>query len=103
MSSAYIINWRSFLALGKSLIYIINKRGPRIDPCGTLCCMSSMFSKKIQIVRIVSDLIDMCLASYMRCHLFHSVNFDNKIVWFNVSKALDKSRKILKGVLILSI
>ena len=32
-----------------------------------------LFSKKIQIVRIVSVLIDMCLASCMRCHLFHSV------------------------------
>ena len=30
-------------------------------------------------------------------------NVDNKILWFNVSKALDKSRKILKGALILSI
>ena len=33
----------------------------------------AFFSKKIQVVRIVYDLIDMCLASYMRCHLFHSV------------------------------
>ena len=34
---------------------------------------NALLSKNIQIVRIVSDLIDMCLASYMRCHLFHSV------------------------------
>ena len=35
MSSAYIINWKTLLAFGKSFIYIINKRSPRIDPCGT--------------------------------------------------------------------
>ena len=33
VSSAYILNWKSLLAFGKSLIYIINKRGPRIDSC----------------------------------------------------------------------
>ena len=54
VSSAYIINWKSLLAFGKSLIYILNKRGPRIDPCGMLCCMSSIFNKKIQSVHIVS-------------------------------------------------
>ena len=41
MSSAYIINWITLLAFGKSLIYIINNRGPRIDPCGTLYSVSS--------------------------------------------------------------
>ena len=42
VSSAYIINWKSLLAFGKSFTYIINKRDPRIDPCGTLYCMSSI-------------------------------------------------------------
>ena len=38
------------------------------------CIVCQAFcSKNIQIVRIVSDLIDMCLASYIICHLFHSV------------------------------
>ena len=60
--------------------------------------MSCIFEQEIQIVRIVSDLRDMCLASYLICY-----NFDNQILWFNVSKSLDKSRKILKGVFILSI
>ena len=43
VSSAYIMNWTSLLAFGKSLIYIINKRGHRIDPCGTPCCKSINF------------------------------------------------------------
>ena len=43
VSSAYIIKWKSLLVFGKSLIYIINRRGPRIDPCGMLCCMSRIF------------------------------------------------------------
>ena len=70
MSSAYIIHWKSLLAFGKSFAYIIKKSVPMIDPC-VIC--QTILRKKIQIVRIVSDLIDMCLASYMICHLFHSV------------------------------
>ena len=41
VSSAYIINWKFLLAFGKSLIFIINRRGPRIDPCGTPYSVSS--------------------------------------------------------------
>ena len=43
VSSAYIIHWKSLLAFEKSLIYIKSNKGPRIDPCGTPCCMSSIF------------------------------------------------------------
>ena len=32
VSSAYIIKLNSRLAFGKSLMYMINNRGPRIDP-----------------------------------------------------------------------
>ena len=41
LSSAYIINRKTLLAFGKSLIYIINKRGLRIDPSGTPYSVSS--------------------------------------------------------------
>ena len=32
VSSAYVIKLNSRLAFGKSLMYMINNRGPRIDP-----------------------------------------------------------------------
>ena len=35
VSSAYIIKFNFWLALTKSLIYIINNSGPRTKPCGT--------------------------------------------------------------------
>ena len=35
VSSAYIKKLNILLELGKSFIYIKNKRGPSIDPCGT--------------------------------------------------------------------
>ena len=35
VSSAYIIKLIILLAFGKSFMYIINNKGPRIDPCGT--------------------------------------------------------------------
>lgn len=35
VSSAKIIKWEVSEHLGRSLIYKRNKRGPRIDPCGT--------------------------------------------------------------------
>ena len=35
VSSAYIINLNILLALEKSLIYMINNKGPSIEPCGT--------------------------------------------------------------------
>ena len=35
VSSAYIIQLNNFVALGRSLMYIIKSNGPRIDPCGT--------------------------------------------------------------------
>ena len=42
VSSAYIIKLNILLAFGKSFMYIINNKGPRIDPCGT-----QMFIDKI--------------------------------------------------------
>ena len=35
VSSAYIINPKTSVKLGKSFIHIENNKGPRIDPCGT--------------------------------------------------------------------
>ena len=35
VSSAYIIKLNILLAFGISFMYIINNKGPRIDPCGT--------------------------------------------------------------------
>ena len=35
VSSAYTILWNFELAFGKSLIYIIHNRGPKMEPCGT--------------------------------------------------------------------
>ena len=35
VSLAYIIKLNILLALGKLSMYIINNKGPRIDPCGT--------------------------------------------------------------------
>jgi len=35
ISSAYRINFAPWIFNGRSLIYIKNKRGPKIDPCGT--------------------------------------------------------------------
>ena len=35
VSSAKSINLNVLLTLGRSLIYIKNNNGPRIDPCGT--------------------------------------------------------------------
>ena len=42
VSSAYIIKLNILLAFGKSFMYIINNKGPRIAPCGT-----QMFIDKI--------------------------------------------------------
>ena len=35
VSSAYVMNLKTVLACDKSLIYIINKRGPSFEPFGT--------------------------------------------------------------------
>ena len=35
VSSAYIIQLNNFVALGRSLMYIIKSSGPRIGPCST--------------------------------------------------------------------
>ena len=42
VSSAYIMKLNSRLAFGKSLMYMINNRGPRIDPRGTPVDMGSI-------------------------------------------------------------
>ena len=42
VSSAYIILWNFKLDFGKSLIYIINNRGPKMEPCGTPVVISSV-------------------------------------------------------------
>ena len=62
-----------FTGIRKSLIYIINKRlDPWLDPCGTPCCMSSIFEREDSNCTYCFR-FDMCLANFMRCHLFHSV------------------------------
>ena len=35
LSSAYVIKLNILMTCGKSCIYIINNKGPRIEPCGT--------------------------------------------------------------------
>ena len=42
VSSAYIILWNFELAFGKSLIYIINNSGPKMEPCGTPVVISRL-------------------------------------------------------------
>ena len=37
VSSAYRITFAPWIFNGRSLIYIKNKRGPKIEPCGTPC------------------------------------------------------------------
>ena len=44
VSSAYIIKLNIWLAFEKSLMYIINNKGPRTDPCGTLMFIDIRFS-----------------------------------------------------------
>ena len=35
VSSAYFVQLNNFVALCRSLMYIVKSNGPRIDPCGT--------------------------------------------------------------------
>ena len=42
VSSAYIMKLNSRLAFGKSLMYMISNRGPRIEPRGTPVEMGSI-------------------------------------------------------------
>ena len=37
------MNIKTILACGKSLTYIMNYRGPSIEPCGTPVCIGKMF------------------------------------------------------------
>jgi hypothetical protein len=39
-----------FILRGRSFIYIMNSRGPRIDPCGSKCFNVPQAEKKILVV-----------------------------------------------------
>ena len=49
VSSAYMMKSKSLLACGKSFIYKIKRRGPKIDPCGTPVCLGKMLDFKSSI------------------------------------------------------
>ena len=49
VSSAYMMKSKSLLACGKSFIYQIKRRGPKIDPCGTPVCIGKMLDFKSSI------------------------------------------------------
>ena len=45
VSSAYVMNLKTLLACEKSLIYIMNNRGPSIEPCGTPVFIDKTFDR----------------------------------------------------------
>ena len=49
VSSAYMMKSNSSLACGKSFIYKIKRRGPKIEPCGTPVCIGKMLAFKSSI------------------------------------------------------
>ena len=49
VSSAYMMKSNSLLACGKSFIYKIKRRGPKIDPCGTPVCIGKMLDFRSSI------------------------------------------------------
>ena len=51
VSSAYILIWALVTKRGISVMYIMNNKGPSVDPCGTpysIFCLSDNFSFTLQ-------------------------------------------------------
>ena len=75
VSSAYIINLNILLASEKSLIYMINNKGPSIEPCGTptLLLLEEFQTLYLQILHIVFGFLDNFLEGVELCHEYHNI------------------------------
>ena len=95
VSSEYVISLKKVLTCEKSLIYIMNNRGPSIEPCGTPVFISTpVLPEAAQKIRHCTGDHDMDL---LRNHWKHPNFFDRSVVWPRRSGGETAARSLCEG------
>ena len=113
VSSAYRISFAPCIFDNRSLIYIKNKRGPRIEPCGTPCVIVLGEDWNLYWVCLFLSIWNIptnwvLFVKYDWNHLFteplipYESNLSSNLLWLITSYALERLRKMLTACKCLS-
>ncbi len=95
LSSTYISNFDCTISRAKSFMYMINSKGPRMEPCGTpdVIVSDSDLFWLIWTYCFLSVKYDVNQHKALTLNLY-CLSFLNNKSWFTMSNALPRSRKI---------